>query len=91
MAGATQAQIDAAVTFARRRADNHRSYQDWLFYWDFSASSEAAWYCSELAWASYLMAGIDLVPAPNALGITPSMVAKSPLGGIVAGHGVMPD
>lgn len=91
LTGATQSQIDVAVAFAQKQAGNHRPYQDWLLYWDFSASSETAWYCSELVWAAYLKAGIDLVPAPNSLGIAPSEIAESPLGGIVGGHGAMPD
>jgi uncharacterized protein YycO len=83
---ATEAQIARALAFARKQADNRRPYQDWRLFWDYSASSEEAWYCSELVWAAYLNAGIDLVPAPGTLGITPTDIVECPLGTIVGSH-----
>ena len=79
-------QREAAVAFARRQADNHKPYQEWPLYWDYSATSEAAWYCSELVWAAYLSAGIDLEPAPGAMGITPSDLVDGSSGVFVGGH-----
>lgn len=69
---ATAVQTSSVVNFCISQLG--KSY--WIGTQPHSSKNSSSWYCSELAWAAYKNAGIDLVPNHGAL-ITPKNIVAS--------------
>lgn len=75
-----------AVAFARAQVAAGASYDINLLSKQANGDS---WYCSELVWAAYLEASdgaIDLQPHPDAFGVYPWEIMRSPQVAVIGGH-----
>jgi len=79
--GASLAQKEAAVAFAREQIGKSYDYALWQ-----KSTLGGAWYCSELVWAAYKKQGIALEESPDSGVVSPSEIYNSGNTTVVDSH-----